>query len=163
MKKLILLRHAKSSWKDLSINDIERPLNHRGKRDAPIMAEKFLNRNIVIDLIISSNAKRTLDTSKEFANVLNLGSNIQNNKDLYEASGYEILDCINHIEDKYNNVLIVCHNPGITSLANYLSDYFIENIPTTGIAGFSSDKNWKDIKEKSCTFLFFDYPKKYLR
>lgn len=82
MKKLILLRHAKSSWKDLSINDIERPLNHRGKRDAPIMAERFLNRNIVIDLIISSNAKRTLDTAKEFANVLNLGSDIQKNKDL---------------------------------------------------------------------------------
>jgi len=163
MKKLILLRHAKSSWKDLSINDFDRPLNKRGNRDVSIMANEFLKKNIKLDVIISSSAKRTLDTAKVFAKALGFGSNILENDDLYEASSYEILKCINHIDNIYNNVLIVCHNPGITNLANYLSDFLIENIPTTGIVGFSFDDDWKEIKEKSCSFIFFDYPKKYFK
>lgn len=162
MKKLILLRHAKSSWKDLSINDFDRPLNKRGNRDVPIIANEFLNRNIKLDLIISSSAKRTLDTAKVFAETIGFGSNIFKNDELYEGSSYEILKCINQMDDIYNNALIVCHNPGITNIANYLSDFLIENIPTTGIVGFSFDNDWKAIKEKSCLFIFFDYPKKYL-
>ena len=162
MKKLIVLRHAKSSWKDLSINDFDRPLNKRGNRDVSIMANAFLNRNIKLDLIISSGAKRTIDTAKAFAEALGFRSNILIKDELYEGSSYEILNCINQIDDIYNNVLIVCHNPGITNLANYLSDFLIDNIPTIGIVGFSIEKNWFAIKEKSCSFLFFDYPKKYL-
>jgi phosphohistidine phosphatase len=163
MKKLILLRHAKSSWKDLSINDFDRPLNKRGNRDVPIMADKFLNRNIKLDLVISSSAKRTSDTATIFSEVLGYKADILLKDELYESSSYEILKCINQIDDIYSNVLIVCHNPGITNLTNYLSDFLISNIPTTGIVGFSFDKNWNTIKEKSCSFLFFDYPKKYLR
>ena len=162
MKKLILLRHSKSSWKDLSIIDFDRPLNKRGNRDVSIVANAFLNRNIKLDLIISSGAKRTIDTAKVFAEALGFRSNILIKDELYEGSSYEILKCINQIDDIYNNVLIVCHNPGITNLANYLSDFLIDNIPTIGIVGFSIEKNWFAIKEKSCSFLFFDYPKKYL-
>ena len=161
MKNIILLRHAKSSWKDSSLNDHERPLNKRGKRDAPIMAKQLRNRNIIPDLIISSSSKRTLDTAKVFAEVLEFKSHIQQSKKLYEASSYEILNHINKIDDAYNNILVVCHNPGITDLANFLSDYFVNNIPTTGMVGFSFNKSWDDLKEKSCSFLFFDYPKKY--
>ena len=160
MKNLILLRHAKSSWKDASIIDFERPLNKRGKRDAPLMAERFLKRNITLDLIISSSAKRTMDTANLFAKVIGFKPDIQKNDRLYEASGMEILKCINNIEDVYMNVLVVSHNPGLTTIVNYLSDFLVENIPTSGLAGFSIDKNWRDIREKSCSFLFFDYPKK---
>jgi phosphohistidine phosphatase len=163
MKKLILLRHAKSSWKDLSINDFDRPLNKRGNLDVSIMANEFLKKNIKLDFIISSSAKRTLDTAKVFAEVVRFESNILKNDELYEASSYEILKCINQIDNFYINVLIVCHNPGITNLANYLSDFLIDNIPTTGIVGFSFDGDWKEIKEKSCSFIFYDYPKKYLK
>ena len=162
MKKIFLLRHAKSSWKDFSLSDIERPLNNRGKHDAPMMAERFLKRNIPIDLIISSSSRRTADTAKIFSNIIQSKTHIQKTDALYEASSYNILNCIHQIEDNCNNIIVVCHNPGITNFANYLSDYFIENIPTTGIVGFSFDKNWKNLKEKSCSFLFFDYPKKYL-
>jgi phosphohistidine phosphatase len=163
MKKLILLRHAKSSWKDVSINDFDRPLNKRGNRDVSTMADTFLNRNIKLDLIISSSAKRTVDTAKVFAETLGFGSNILIKDELYEASSYEILKCINQIDNIYNNVLIVCHNPGITNLSNYLSDFMIDNIPTTGIVGLSFENNWKEIKGKSGSFLFFDYPKKYFK
>ena len=160
MKKLILLRHAKSSWKDASLDDFDRPLNRRGKKDAPIMADKLDKRKIKIDLIISSPAKRTNETAKIFANILGYESEIIFNDKLYEASYKEILNVINLIDDKYQNVLLVCHNPGITNLVNYISDYFIENISTSGIVGLSTNSSWKNINENGCSFLFYDYPKK---
>ena len=160
MKKLILLRHAKSSWKDASLDDFDRPLNRRGKKDAPKMAHKLAMRKIKIDLIISSPAKRTNETAKIFANILGYESEIIFNDKLYEASYKEILNVINLIDDKYQNVLLVCHNPGITNLVNYISDYFIENISTSGIVGLSTNSSWKNINENGCSFLFYDYPKR---
>ena len=160
MKKLILLRHAKSSWKDASLDDFDRPLNRRGKKDAPIMAHKLAMRKIKIDLIISSPANRTNETAKIFANILECESEIIFNDKLYEASYKEILKVINLIDDKYQNVLLVCHNPGITNLVNYISDYFIENISTSGIVGLSTNSSWKNINENGCSFLFYDYPKR---
>ena len=160
MKKLILLRHAKSSWKDASLDDFDRPLNRRGKKDAPIMAQKLAMRKIKIDLIISSPANRTNETVKIFANILGCESEIIFNDKLYEASYKEILNVINLIDDKYQNVLLVCHNPGITNLVNYISDYFIENISTSGIVGLSTNSSWENITENGCSFLFYDYPKR---
>lgn len=160
MRKLILLRHAKSSWKDTSLDDFDRPLNRRGKKDAPIMADKLSMRKIKIDLIISSPAKRTTETVKIFANILGYQSEIIFNDKLYEASYKEILKVINLIDDKYQNVLLVCHNPGITDLANYISNYFIENISTSGMVGLSTSSSWKNISENGCTLLFYDCPKK---
>ena len=160
MKKLILLRHAKSSWKDASLDDFDRPLNRRGKKDAPIMAHKLAMRKIKIDLTISSPANRTNETAKIFANILGCESEIIFNDKLYEASYKEILKVINLIDDKYQNVLLVCHNPGITNLVNYISDYFIENISTSGIVGLSTNSSWKNINENGCSFLFYDYPQR---
>jgi len=160
MKKLILLRHAKSSWKDASLDDFDRPLNRRGKKDAPIMAHKLAMRKIKIDLIISSPANRTNETAKIFANILGCESEIIFDDKLYEGSYKEILKVINLIDDKYQNVLIVCHNPGITHLVNYISDYFIENISTSGVVGLSTNSSWENINEKGCSFLFYDYPKR---
>lgn len=160
MKNLFLLRHAKSSWKDTLLNDFERSLNNRGKRDAPHMAHRFSKRGFEVDLVISSSARRTSDTAKIFADILYYKSKIIFNDGLYEASNQKILEVINKIEERYTSVLLVCHNPGITNIANYLSDHFIDNIPTTGVVGFSTDRHWKSINENSCSFLFFDYPKK---
>ena len=160
MRKLILLRHAKSSWKDASLDDFDRPLNRRGKKDAPIMAHKLAMRKIKIDLTISSPANRTNETAKIFANILGCESEIIFNDKLYEASYKAILNVINLIDDKYQNVLLVCHNPGITNLVNYISDYFIENISTSGIVGLSTNSSWKNINENGCSFLFYDYPKR---
>ncbi|MCK7524659.1 MAG: histidine phosphatase family protein [Ignavibacteriales bacterium] len=117
-------------------------------------------RKIKIDLIISSPAKRTTETAKIFADILGYQSEIIFNDNLYEASYNEILEVINLIDDKYQNVLLVCHNPGITDLANYISNYFIENISTSGIVGLSTNNSWKNINENGCTLLFYDYPKR---
>ncbi|MCU0342904.1 MAG: histidine phosphatase family protein [Ignavibacterium sp.] len=162
MKNLILIRHAKSSWKDDSIKDFDRPLNKRGKCDAPRMADRLLKRGFVFDLIISSSAKRTSDTAKIFADHLGFDSKIVLVDKLYLASDREILGIINQFEERYRSVIVVCHNPGITDLANYLNDFFIDNIPTTGIVGLTLNGNWSDLGNKSCKMLFFDYPKKFL-
>jgi phosphohistidine phosphatase len=160
MKNLILLRHAKSSWKDDTLDDFDRPLSNRGKQDSPKMAQRLCERGIQVDLIISSSARRTTDTANIFADILNYNLEIIFDRRLYVASAGHILSVINHLDNKYENVLLVCHNPGITNLVNYLSDSFIENIPTTGIVGLLSDRNWKEVNEKSCSCLFYDYPKK---
>ena len=160
MRNLILLRHAKSSWKDQSLDDFDRPLNKRGKRDAPQMAKILLNKAIDFDLIISSCARRTSDTAKIFADILSIKSEIIFDDKLYEASHKQILKVINQISDKFYNVILVCHNPGITNLVNYLSDNFIDNIPTTGLVCLSADISWKEIDKNSCLMIFYDYPKK---
>jgi phosphohistidine phosphatase len=160
MKNLILLRHAKSSWKDTSLDDFDRPLSNRGRKDAPKVAQSLKQKGIQIDLIISSSAKRTKETANIFADILNYNSEIIFDSRLYEASEGHILLVINQLDNRFENVLLVCHNPGITNLVNYLSDSFIENIPTSGIVGLLTEHFWREVNEKSCSCLFYDYPKK---
>ena len=163
MKKLFLLRHAKSSWKDLTLDDIERPLNKRGKQDALFMAEKFLEKKIFIDLIIASSSRRTADTAQTFAQILGLKSNVILTEKLYAASTNTILNLVLQFDEAVANVILVAHNPGITELSNELSDFYIDNIPTTGIIGFAIEGSWKNVCKQNSTFLFFNYPKLYLK
>ena len=76
------------------------------------------------------------------------------------ASAGEILNIIKQLDDNNRVVLIICHNPGITDLANFLDSTYIENIPTSGIIGFTFDGYWKDLNKNCCKSLFFDFPKK---
>ena len=163
MKTLYLARHAKSYWKDQSIPDIDRPLNNRGKRDAPFMGEVLNDKKIMLDLIISSPAKRTKKTAIEIASKLGYSEKkIQFNEDLYEASSNTIIKLIKKIEEKYDRVMIFGHNPGLTMLNNHISNHYIDNIPTCGIVALQFDKKWSEIDKNSCKFLFFEYPKLYL-
>ncbi len=161
MKKIILLRHAKSSWKNIELDDFERPLNNRGKQNAQLIAKILLAKNIKMDLIISGSSKRTTATAKIFGTILNYEQDIINEPNLYLASDNKILNTIQLIDEKFNNVLLIAHNPGITHLANKLCDIKIDNIPTSGMIGFSFDDNWKDFNSKICKFLFYEYPKKF--
>ncbi|MCU0364408.1 MAG: histidine phosphatase family protein [Ignavibacteriaceae bacterium] len=163
MKTLYLARHAKSYWKDQSIPDFDRPLNSRGKRDAPFMGEVLNDKKIKPDLILSSSAKRTKKTAIEIASKLGYTEKkIQFNEDLYEASSNTIIKLIKKIEEKYDRVMIFGHNPGLTMLNNHISNHYIDNIPTCGIVALQFDKKWSEIDKNSCKFLFFEYPKLYL-
>ncbi|MCU0332223.1 MAG: histidine phosphatase family protein [Ignavibacteriaceae bacterium] len=163
MKTLYLARHAKSYWKDQSIPDFDRPLNSRGKRDAPFMGEVLNDKKIKPDLIVSSPAKRTKKTAIEIASKLGYTEKkIQFNEDLYEASSNTIIKLIKKIEEKYDRVMIFGHNPGLTMLNNHISNHYIDNIPTCGIVALQFDKKWSEIDKNSCKFLFFEYPKLYL-
>ena len=157
MKKLYLLRHAKSSWKDLTLSDFDRPLNKRGKHDAPFMAEKMHKKEIRPQIIISSPAKRAKKTAKIFSKVLN--STLHLDKHLYGAEVSEMITIIQEAFEHYDEVMIVGHNPELTMLNDVLSNKEIFNIPTTGVVSIVFEDTVTVNKGKQ---LFFEYPKKHI-
>lgn len=163
VKTLYLARHAKSFWGDQSLRDFDRPLNKRGKRDAPFMGEVLREKKIEVNLIICSPAKRTKKTAIEIANKIGYQEKrILFDEKLYEASPNTILTILNKIDDKFESVMIFGHNPGLTLLNNHISNQYLDNIPTCGIVALQSDKKWSEIGKNSCKQIFFDYPKLYL-
>jgi phosphohistidine phosphatase len=165
MKKLYLIRHAKSSWKERNLRDFDRPLNKRGNRDAPYMGNLLRQKGVSPSLIISSPAKRAITTANKIANEIGYNyESIIKNENIYEASAGEIIDIINSIEDEHETAMLFGHNPGFTMVANYLSNQRIDNIPTCGIAyiEFPFD-SWSSVEVGTGKLIEFEYPKKYLR
>lgn len=166
MKTLVLIRHSKSDWSQKELNDKERPLNKRGKRDAPFMAKLLFERgDIHPTLFTSSPAVRALQTAKEFAKVSKYDfSKALIREEIYHGSSQNIIQVLSQIDNKHDCVLLFGHNPEITRLANQLSDMFIENIPTTGIFCIDFDfDDWGKITLHRGKMRFFEYPKKYLK
>ncbi len=162
MKTLYLVRHAKSSWKQPELSDFERPLNKRGKNDAPFMGKLLSDKEINPELVISSPAKRASATAKIIASEINFPKEeIVLDENIYEASGRRLLEIISKTEEKYSSVMLFGHNPGLTVLHNNLSDHFIDNIPTCGVVALEFRTSWKEIELNSAEFLFFEYPKKH--
>jgi len=159
---LTLLRHAKSSWGDSDVHDFERPLNDRGFKSAPKMAKRFARSSFTIDAIISSPAKRAITTAEIFAKEIAFQDIVQN-IEIYNASIDALLTLVGSLDDHFNSVMLVGHNPGFTNLCNYLSNARIDNMPTCSIAHikFESD-SWKSISEHSGELVDFDYPKKIM-
>src|SRR5690348_14444773 len=136
MKTLYIVRHAKSSWDDPMLEDFDRPLNDRGKRDAPIMGRRLKEKDIHPSLILSSSAKRAFSTSKKIAKVIGYSKDkIKTTVDLFHASEEEILQAIQTLKDKHDSVMIIGHNPGLTEFVNTIMEEVIEieNVPTCGI------------------------------
>lgn len=163
MKTLYICRHAKSSWKYQNLSDFERPLNNRGERDAPFMGKVLAEKGNHVDLIISSPAKRALTTAKYYAKSLNYSvKNIIRDEKIYLASASELFDIIKSVPDSNKSVMIFGHNPGFTSLNNYLSDVSIDNIPTSAISCINLQiKSWKDLEPGVGKMVFFEFPKMY--
>lgn len=161
MKNLLVIRHAKSSWDSLTQQDFDRPLNDRGKRDAPIMAKRILKRGVEIDAFISSPANRALSTAIYFAEAFNVKKKHIIQVDiLYHAAVNVFYKIIDELDDDYKTVAIFSHNPGITDFVNTLTDSRIDNMPTCGIfAVKAAIKTWKDFASAEREFWFFDYPK----
>lgn len=165
MKALYLIRHAKSSWEDDRLTDFERPLNERGKKDAPRMAKRMKEREIHPDLMITSPAKRANRTCREFAKILNFPkSSIQEEEKLYHANPETILNLVRNLKDKHDVVLLFGHNPGLTEFAEWITGETLLNIPTCGMVGIKLKiKNWKDVDPKNSKMMFFDFPKRNIR
>ena len=162
MKTLYLVRHAKSSWKQPELSDIDRPLNKRGKRDAPLTGSVLKNKEIQPELIITSPARRAKDTAFEIAEKINYPkSNILTNDNIYEASSAELIKVIHNFDDKYNSIMMFGHNPDFTMLSNYLTDHYIDNIPTCGVVGIQFNSAWKSVQSGSGKSFFFIYPKMF--
>ena len=163
MKTLYLIRHAKSSWKDPSLRDFERPLNKRGKRDAPLMGQRLKDRGVVADAIISSTANRALKTAKIIAGELEFPlKKIASKKSVYLADVPTLIKVLRKISDKCGRAMLFGHNPGLTMLANFLSNEQVDNIPTCGVFCMEFEvESWKEVAQGSGKMVFFDYPKKY--
>jgi phosphohistidine phosphatase len=161
MKTLLLIRHAKSSWDDHSIQDFDRPLNDRGKRDAPLMAEKLHSSGIPIDVIVASPAKRADKTAQAFAKKYGIGKDhLCHRIELYLAQVEQFYQVISAIDDRFNHAAIFSHNSGITEFANHLHVAVIDEIPTCGIFAITTQaESWMEFRNAPNKFWFFDYPK----
>ena len=164
MKTVFFVRHAKSSWNDSSLADINRPLNDRGERDAPFMAKMLKNRDIEPDRILSSPARRALDTARYFADAFGIPpKEIEVRPEIYEALPDDLEELVRGLPDEWSTVLIFGHNPTLTSLVNHFTDEFIDNIPTCGIVQVNAKiKSWKKFEEESARVSAFYYPKQFL-
>lgn len=161
MKRLYLIRHAKSDWSNEDLEDFDRPLNSRGKKNALLMGDKLYKKDIFPDLIISSPAYRARVTAKKIAKKIGYNDEIMYNEYLYEAPLQTLLDIINFIEDEYDDVFLVGHNPGLNLLAFYLVG-FNENIPTCGVLEIEFECDcWREASKKNAKLLSFEYPKKF--
>jgi phosphohistidine phosphatase len=164
MKILTILRHAKSSWSDSTLKDRDRPLNKRGNRDAPVMAERIHRAGIRPSLILSSPAVRAWSTAKAVASEITYPLEfLQREPDMYLANLQMLIDIIRHQDNGFNSILMVGHNPGFTDLANYLVPGTTGNIPTCGVISFSIDTDGWDLSGTiKAEVIDFDYPKKEL-
>jgi phosphohistidine phosphatase len=161
MKTVILVRHAKSSWDDPAMVDFERPLNERGKKDAPAMAKRVKEKQFKIDDFISSPAKRARKTAKLFAEVFKHSEEkIIYKSELYHADPATYYTVIEQADNNSESIAIFSHNPGITYFVNELTEVKIDEVPTCGVFALSADcTKWKDFRKAKKKFLFFDYPK----
>ena len=162
MKNLLIIRHAKSDQSFFG-NDFERPLNERGKTDAPMMAGRLVKKNITVDAFVSSPAKRAKKTAAFFAGAYKIPeAEIILVSALYNAPADAFYEVVAALPDQFNTVALFSHNPDITYFVNSLhTKVRVDNMPTCGI--FAVDANiteWKDFLKTNKTFLFFDYPKK---
>jgi phosphohistidine phosphatase len=161
MKTLLLVRHAKSSWDDITQKDFDRPLNERGKKDAPEMAQRVKEKNIDPDLLVSSPARRAKKTAALFAGELGVDKeDILIVEGLYEPSLASFENTVGNLPDKKEVVALFSHNPAITEYVNTLSNVRIDDMPTCGVFAVQADtNNWASFRDADKKFLFFDYPK----
>ncbi|MCH2023597.1 MAG: histidine phosphatase family protein [Saprospiraceae bacterium] len=164
MKTLFLVRHAKSSWKDHRLDDIDRPLNKRGQRDAPFMAHLMKKKGVNIDVFVSSPALRAHSTAIAFAKVLaDSKVEIILKPEIYEVSSATLIYTVqNQFKDEWDAVMMFGHNYAYTDFANWYAKPFIENVPTCGIVAIDFEvENWSDVTRSNGIVRFFEFPRKY--
>ena len=162
MKHLYLIRHAKSDWGDESKSDFERGLNKRGQKAILTMAKALKEKKVMPDLILSSSAKRAQLTAKGLAKEIGYRGEIKYIDALYMAAPETVHTLIQDVNDKYDTLFIVGHNPETTELCNMMTDTYIDNIPTLGIVSIKLSVDcWKKLKTGEGKLKFFIYPKMF--
>jgi phosphohistidine phosphatase len=162
MKTLVIVRHAKSSWDNLSLSDHDRPLNKRGLREAPIMGARLAKWGPPVDRVISSSAARALNTAEVITQEMGLPwDEILIEQALYHATEEDMLEIIQDQDDYIDGLMLFGHNPGMTYLANDLSNLDLSNLPTCGVVilQFNVD-SWREVGETAADSAEWDSPKK---
>jgi phosphohistidine phosphatase len=146
IKTLLILPHAKSSWKFPDLADHDRPLNKRGKRDAPKIGNLLKKKELVPDIIISSTAVRAEKTAKMVAKASKYKGDVALSDSLYAAGPDAYIDVLRNLQNKYNTVLVIGHNPGLEELVKILSGEEHHVMPTCALAHIRLDiQSWSDI------------------
>jgi phosphohistidine phosphatase len=162
VKQLILLRHAKSSWDNGALGDVDRPLSDRGDRDAPRMGKRLKSRHARPGLVLASHATRAQRTAKLVTRALGVRADvIQTEEKLYLAAPASVLAVVARQDDAHHCLLVVGHNPGLTDLVNQLvPDLALDNLPTAGVVAIDlATTTWKDVAEAPAKLAYYDYPK----
>lgn len=160
-KTLILVRHAKSSWDSPGLDDRERPLNERGKKDVPRMGKFLSDKGIRPGLITSSPAVRARKTAEGIAKELGFKkSEVRIDERLYTFDEDALLRVIWGLDDGLDEVMVVGHNPAVTALLNRLTRAGVDNVPTCGAAVVEiRSESWAGADDGRGSLVSFDYPK----
>lgn len=160
MKKLYIVRHALKELEQLDQDDYDRALSQSGIDDAKLMAQRLAEKGIKADLIVSSPAKRTKETSEIFAEALNYDKSIMYNEVLYMAYVNELIETITYTFDTVDTMILIAHNPSLTALAITLVG-LKEKIAMGGIVEVEFDcDSWIDISKENAKLISYDYPNK---
>lgn len=159
MKRLLLLRHAKSDWDDSSLRDFDRPLAPRGERDAPRIGKALRKSGVVPDLIVSSPAARARATIEAVTQAAKLANEIEFDEAVYGASSAELMKLIRRLPDRSECTLLVGHNPGFEDLLGRLTGSH-ERMPTAALACVEFDiDRWDDVEDKKGRLVWLLTPK----
>jgi phosphohistidine phosphatase len=161
MLQLILVRHAKSSWDHESLSDFERPLNDRGRRDAPVMARRLRAFGLTPALMVSSPAMRAISTARLLAQEFDIEfDDLQLREPIYDASVKALLAVVQGLPGSTSPVLLTGHNPGISEFAKLLAPCPFDEMPTCAAVTIDLDvKAWKDVKAKTGKVKRYFFPK----
>jgi len=146
-KTLLLLRHAKSSWKDETLADFERPLNERGQREAPRMGEFLRRQELLPDLILSSSARRAHDTTELVVEASGYEGQVIFTRDLYHGEPESLIEVLRHVPDACQSVMLVGHNPELELFLETLTGVS-EHLSTGGLAMIALPiASWQELHE----------------
>lgn len=161
MKTLYLIRHAKSSWDNPELTDFERPLNDRGRKAAPKMAQYLISKGIKPDHFVSSTATRAITTARLFAEKFNFPEkNIEGVAKIYNSDKLELMEVISALNDKYDSIMLFGHDTSITIVTEELSNQRFLHFPTGAAAGVKLNINsWADVHDGCGELQFFYFPK----
>jgi phosphohistidine phosphatase len=162
MKRLTLIRHAKSDWSSAAISDFDRPLNGRGKKAAPLMGQRLAADGCAPDHLLSSPAKRARQTAKKIAGEIGYPpEEIEYRPAIYDADLQTLVDQVRGLDDSLNQVILIGHNPGFSELGQWLTSAAPEWLPTCGLLDLElAIERWADASADCATLLRYDYPKK---
>lgn len=162
MKTLYILRHAKSSRKDGNLSDIERPLNGRGRRDSKTIGDLLKKEKITPDLVLSSSAVRTRETTEIVLSAARLSTEVRYDERMYDAGAHRLLEVVRQIEKNKKSVLLVGHNPGLEEFLELLTGT-VETMPTGALSKVVlKTSDWTSLAEKVGTFEWMVKPKELI-
>lgn len=156
MKKIIFVRHAKSSWEH-DLSDINRPLKVRGRHDAKLVANRLLESKFQIDKVISSDAVRAMTTAEIFLDTMRFAEDsLILNHNLYDFSGEQVLNVIKSCSNSINTLMLFGHNYALTNIVNKYGSLYIENVPTSGVVVLNCNiSDWKNISKGETILTIF--------